>query len=78
MPLHVSGVTRPSAGGSARMIFGVITCVECVLTECRLRFNRYRHVINTHPTHVITPNAKRADPPADGRVTPETCRGIDS
>jgi hypothetical protein len=60
MPLHVSGVTRPSSGGSAQMLFGVITCVRCVLT-----------------THVITPNIICAEPPKDGRVTPETCTGTD-
>jgi hypothetical protein len=34
MPLHVSGVTRSSSGGSAQMMFGAITCVGCVLTAC--------------------------------------------
>jgi hypothetical protein len=32
MPLRVSGVTRPSSGGPAQTLFGVITCVGCVLT----------------------------------------------
>jgi hypothetical protein len=32
MPLHVPGVTRPSSGGAAQLLFGVITCVGCVLT----------------------------------------------
>jgi hypothetical protein len=36
MPLHVSGVNRPSSGGSAQKLFGVIMCVGCVLTACRL------------------------------------------
>jgi hypothetical protein len=36
------------------------------------------HAVNTHPTHAITPNSNCAEPPEDGRVTPETCRGIDS
>jgi hypothetical protein len=30
VPLHVSGVTYPSSGGSAQIMFGVITCVGCV------------------------------------------------
>jgi hypothetical protein len=36
MPLHVSGVTRPSSEGSAQILFGAITCRGCVLTVCRL------------------------------------------
>jgi hypothetical protein len=32
MPLHVSGITCPSSGGSAQMLFGVIAYVGCVLT----------------------------------------------
>jgi hypothetical protein len=60
------------------MLFGVITCVGYVLTTCRLRVHRNLHVVNTHPTHVITPNIIYTEPPEDGRVTPETCRGIDS
>jgi hypothetical protein len=71
MPLHVLGVTRPSSGGCAQMLFGVITWVGCVLTECRLGFH-------THPMHVITPNSICAEAPEDGRVTPETSKGIDS
>jgi hypothetical protein len=55
MPLHFSGVTRPTSGGSAQLLFGVIACVGCVLATCNC-----------------------AEPPEDGRVTPETCRGIDS
>jgi hypothetical protein len=35
MSLHVSGVTRPSSGRYVQMLFGVITCVGCVLTACR-------------------------------------------
>jgi hypothetical protein len=30
MPLHVSGVTRPSSEGSAQMLFGVTECVRWV------------------------------------------------
>jgi hypothetical protein len=41
-------------------------------------WNRNLHVVNTHPTHVITPNIICAEPPEDERVMPETCRGIDS
>jgi hypothetical protein len=69
MPLHVPGVTRSYSGNSAQMLFGV-------LTTCRL--HRNLHVVNTHLTYVITPNSICAEPPEDGRVTPETCRGIDS
>jgi hypothetical protein len=78
MPLHVSGVTRPSSGGSAQIQFGVIACVGCVLTACRLRHHRNLHAVNTNSTHIITPNSICAEPPEDGRVTPETCRGNDS
>jgi hypothetical protein len=49
-----------------------------VLTACRLRFHSNLHVVNTHSTYVITPNSICAEPPEDGRVTSETCRGIDS
>jgi hypothetical protein len=58
------------------MLFGVIACVECVLTACGLQFNL--HAVNTHPSHAVTPNNNCAEPPEDGRVTPETYRGIDS
>jgi hypothetical protein len=89
MPLHVSGVTGPSSGGSAQLLFGVTVWVGCVLTACQLfrsagqpacsQHTLYNlHAVNTHPTHVITPNSNCAEPPEDGRVTPETCRGIDS
>jgi hypothetical protein len=61
MPIYALDDNRPSSEGSAQMLFGVITCVGCVLT-----------------THVITPNSICAEPPEDGRITPETCRGIDS
>jgi hypothetical protein len=60
------------------MLFGVIVCVGCVLTAFVLRWNRNLHVVNAHPTYVITPNSICAEPPEDGRVKPETCRGIDS
>jgi hypothetical protein len=33
MPLHVSGFTRPPSGGSAHMLYGVISCVGCVVTS---------------------------------------------
>jgi hypothetical protein len=38
MPLHVSGVTRPSSGGSAQLLLGVISCVGCV--DCAVRRRR--------------------------------------
>jgi hypothetical protein len=41
-------------------------------------FGVITYVVNTHPTHVITPNSICAEPPEDGRVMPETCRDIDS
>jgi hypothetical protein len=56
------------------MLFGVTACVGWVLTACRLRWT----AVNTHPTHAIRPNSNCAEPPEDGRVTTETCRGIDS
>jgi hypothetical protein len=43
-----------------------------------LQWNCNMHVVNTHPTHVITPNIVCAKPPEDERLMPETCRGIDS
>jgi hypothetical protein len=70
MSLHVSVVTRPSSGGSAQMLFGVIVCVGCV-------WNRNLHAVHTHPTHALTPNSICAEPPEDGRVPPETSRCID-
>jgi hypothetical protein len=60
------------------MLFGVTACVGCVLTACRLWFHRNLHADNTQPTHAVTPNSISAEPPEDGRVMPETCRGIDS
>jgi hypothetical protein len=78
MPLNVSGATHPSTGGSAPLQFGVIACVGCVLTACRLRWTHNLHAVNIHPTHAITPNSKCAEPPEDGRVTAETCRGMNS
>jgi hypothetical protein len=70
MRLHVSGVTRPSSGGSAQLLFGVTACVACV--DCvQAAVHRNLHAVNTRPTHVITPNSIRAEPPEDGRVTPK-------
>jgi hypothetical protein len=43
-----------------------------------LGWSRHRHAVHTHHMHAITPNSICAEPPGDGRVTPETCRGIDS
>jgi hypothetical protein len=40
--------------------------------------HRNLHAVNTQPPHAITPNSICAEPPEDGRVTLETCRGIDS
>jgi hypothetical protein len=53
------------------MLLGVIACVRCVLAACELAF--YAHL-----THAITPSSFCAGPPEDGRVTPETYRGIES
>jgi hypothetical protein len=75
MPLHVSGVNRPSSGGSAQLLYGVTACVGYVLNACSLRLKL--HAFNTHPTHAITPDNNCAELPEDGRVTPETCIGID-
>jgi hypothetical protein len=74
MLLQVSGVTRPSSGGSAQLLFGVIACLGRVLTACRLQLNYNQHALNTHPKHAITPNNNCAEPPEDGLVTPETCK----
>jgi hypothetical protein len=64
MPLHVSGVTRPSSAGSAQMLFGVITCVRCVdYVQVEVELHLNLHVVNTHSTHVITPNSICAVPP---------------
>jgi hypothetical protein len=41
-------------------------------------WNRNLHAVNIHATHLIIPNSICAEPPEDGPVTPETCRGIDS
>jgi hypothetical protein len=30
--VNASGIIRPTSGGAAQMLFGVITCVGCVLT----------------------------------------------
>jgi hypothetical protein len=46
-------------------------CVDCVQVAVL-------HAVNTHLTHAVTPNSICPEPPEDGRVTPETCRGIDS
>jgi hypothetical protein len=54
MPLHVLGVTRPYSGESAHMLFGVITCIGCVLAACRLQFHRNLHYgyINCFSVHM--------------------------
>jgi hypothetical protein len=58
--------------------------LDTLFLVCLLRVNagcggyRNRHAVNTHRTHPITPNSICAEPPEDGRVTPETCSGIDS
>jgi hypothetical protein len=65
MSLHVSGATHPSSEGSAQMLFGVIACVGCVLTACRLQYQNL-HAVNTRPTHAITLNSICAEPPEDG------------
>jgi hypothetical protein len=49
-----------------------------LLAVCRLRYHHNLHTANTHPTHEIAPNSNCVEPPEDGRVTPETCTGIDS
>jgi hypothetical protein len=43
-----------------------------------LQFHRNLHAVNTNLSHLITPNIICAEPSVDGRVTAETCRGIDS
>jgi hypothetical protein len=78
VPVHVLGVTGASSGGSVQLLFGVIACIGCVLTACRLRFHHNLHAVNTHPVHAVTPNSNCAETPEDVRVTPKTCRGTDS
>jgi hypothetical protein len=55
---------------------------NCVRGMCvdrvQVAVNCNPHATNTHPTHAIAPNSNCAEPPEDGRVTLETCRGIDS
>jgi hypothetical protein len=76
MLLYVSGVTRPCLGGSAQMLIAETVCVA-VLTACGWRrFHCNLHAVNTHPTQALTPNGICAEPLVDGRVTPETYRGI--
>jgi hypothetical protein len=48
MALHVSDVTHPSSGGSAPMLFGLITCVGCALTACgEPQPARSQHILRT-------------------------------
>jgi hypothetical protein len=54
MPLRVSGVTRPSSGGSAQMLFGIITCVGCMLTACRFVSLVRRMCVDHFQVGVIT------------------------
>jgi hypothetical protein len=51
---------------------------QCLYMFRALLANRNMHAVNTHPTHVITPNYICAEPPEDERVTPKTCRGTGS
>jgi hypothetical protein len=37
------------------MLFGVITCVGCVLTTCWLRWNRNRHVVTARNVIELSP-----------------------
>jgi hypothetical protein len=53
-PLHVSGVKRPSLGGTTLAVFSV-SCVHLWL---------------------FAPKTASVVPPEDGRLTPETCRGL--
>jgi hypothetical protein len=41
-----------------------------------LQWNCNLHAVNTNFTQEVTPNSICAEPPEDGRVTPETCRAI--
>jgi hypothetical protein len=44
----------------------------------RTLLTHLQEALHTHPMHPVTTNSNRVEPPVDGRVTPETCRGIDS
>jgi hypothetical protein len=49
-------------------------CVDYVQFAVEpVQFHLNLHVVNTQASHVITPNSIFAEPPEDGRVTPETC-----
>jgi hypothetical protein len=61
-PLHVSGVKRPSSGGTTLAVFGVI----CVHLQPA---NSYKYTQRT-------PESASVVPPEDGCLTFETCRGL--
>jgi hypothetical protein len=60
--------------------FDTLSLVCILRVNASTRFGCYSTIFRrlcTHPTHAITPKSNCAEPPNDGRVTPETCRGID-
>jgi hypothetical protein len=61
-PLHVSGVKHPSSGGTALAVFGV-SCVHL-------------QPANSYKCTQLTPKTVSVVPSEDGRLTPETCRGL--
>jgi hypothetical protein len=62
-PLHFSGVKRPSSGGTTLAVFGEL---------CALVAVGWLQVACTQ----LTPKTASVVPLEDGRLTPETCRGI--
>jgi hypothetical protein len=55
--VYLLGVIRPSSGGSAQMLFGLITYIGCMLTASRLRWNYNLHVVIV----VVTPETCRGN-----------------
>jgi hypothetical protein len=53
MPLHVSGITRPSSGASAHILCNVIT-PNSICTELPEDNNIYLLQMGCHPVAVIT------------------------
>jgi hypothetical protein len=68
-PLHISGVKRPSSGGTTLAVFGV-SCVHFQLLAHNLQ------QANSYNCTQLTPKPAGVMPPETGRLTPETCRGL--
>jgi hypothetical protein len=72
MPVQVSDVTHPSSGGFAQMLIGVLTCVGLRVDYVQVARSQHTSYARNYTNSIC------ADPPENGRVTPKTCRGIDS